>query len=193
MEVLLLRFLLAIATPTLDMDAEALQRFAPRYVTVDDAREHVWAARVAAATYGVDADMILAIAYHESRFTTNVVSKEPGNRVSCGAMTPFPTKTCVPKPLLAQYLDGTRHWAIDWRRGGDVRNEREALLGYAGGYRMIRRCRQGPVLRHKTHGDDLCRTPEVFGAIRSSIRSARRTTARPARSEDLPRLPKASS
>lgn len=175
---ILLQIALAIFTPTSDADAEALHRFAPSYVTIDTAREHVWAARVASAAYGVDADMTIAIAYHESRFTHNVVSKEAGGRVSCGVMTPYPTKTCVSKPLLAQYLDGARHWAIDWRRAGDVRNDREALLGYAGGYRMIRRCRQGPVLRHKTHGDDLCRTPEVFAGIKARIVAARQPRAR---------------
>ena len=168
-----IRIALAILTPTSDADAEALHRFAPKYVTVEAAREHVWAARVAATTYSVDAEMVLAIAWHESRFTDNVVAKESGGRFSCGSMTPFPTKTCVRKTLLAQYLEGTRHWAVDWRRAGDVRNAREVLLGYAGGYRLIRRCRQGPVLRHKTHGDDLCLTPEVFGGIRARIRAAR--------------------
>lgn len=174
---ILIQIVIALFTPPSDADAEALHRFAPSYVTVDDARDHLWAARVAAVAYGVDADMTIAIAYHESRFTTNVVSKESGGRVSCGVMTPYPTKTCEVKPLLAQYLDGTRHWAVDWRRAGGVRSEREALLGYAGGYRMIRRCRQGPVLRHKTHGDDLCRTPEVFAKIRDRIRAARRQRA----------------
>ena len=92
-------------------------------------------------------------------------------------MTPYPTKTCTPKSLLAQYLDGVRHWAIDWRRAGDVRSDREALLGYAGGYFLIRGCRKGPVLRHKTHGDDLCRTADVFAHIRSRIVAARQMRA----------------
>lgn len=174
---ILIRIALALLTPTSDADAEALNRFAPNYVTIEAARAHVWAARVASAVYEVDADMTIAIAYHESRFTDNVVTTEPGGRVSCGAMTPYPTKTCVSKTLLAQYLDGTRHWALDWWRAGDVRNDREALLGYAGGYRLIRSCRQGPVLRHKTHGDDLCKTPEVFGWIRSRIVAARKIQA----------------
>ena len=167
------RFLIALVTPTSDADAEALHRFAPRYVTVDAAREHVWAARAAAAAYGVDADTTLAIAYHESRFTDGAVTKEVGNRVSCGAMTPFPTQKCVSKSLLAQYLDGTKHWAVDWGTARDVHGWKEVLRGYAGGYRLIRRCRKGPVLRHKTHGDDLCRTPDVFAQIRARIIEAR--------------------
>jgi hypothetical protein len=172
-----LRLLLALFTPTSAADAEALHRFSPEEVTVDRAYAHVWSARVAAAVYDVDMDMILAIAWHESRLTDNVVAAEPGGRVSCGAMTPYPTAKCVSKSLLRQYLDGARHWAVDWRHAGDVRNDREALLGYAGGYHLIRACRLGPVLRHETSGDDLCRTPEVFGWIRNRIRAARMSKA----------------
>jgi len=175
---ILLRVLLAILTPTSDEDAEGLHRFAPNEVTIDAAYAHVWSARVAAAVYGVDSDLVLAIGYHESHFTDNVVSNEPGRRVSCGAMTPYPqTSKCVSKSLLEQYLDGTRHLAVDWGRAGDVRNAREALLGYAGGYYLIRGCRQGPMLRYGTSGDDLCRTPEVFGWIRTRIRAARQLVA----------------
>jgi hypothetical protein len=170
---ILLHVLLAIFTSTSDADAEGLHRFDPNEVTVDQARDHVWAARVAATYYNVDVDMVLAIGWHESRFTDSVVAVEPGGRVSCGAMTPYPTRTCKKKTLLEQYFDGTKHWAVDWRRAGDVRNEREVLLGYAGGYHLIRACRQGPVLRHETEGDDLCKTPEVFMGIRNRIRAAR--------------------
>ncbi|HSX22551.1 MAG TPA: hypothetical protein VLE97_07245 [Gaiellaceae bacterium] len=173
----LIRIAIAFLTPTSDADAEALHRFSPEEVSVDRAYEHVWAARVAAAVYNVDADMVLAISWHESRFTDNVVAAEPGRRVSCGAMTPYPTAKCVAKSLLEQYLDGTRHWAVDWGRAGDVRNDREVLLGYAGGYYLIRACRQGPVLRYETRGDDLCKTPEVFGWIRSRIVAARKVQA----------------
>jgi hypothetical protein len=174
---IILRILLAIFTPTSDADAEGLHRFAPNEVTVADAYEHVWAARVAAATYDVDVEMVLAIGYHESHFSESAVTVERGGRVSCGVMTPIPTSTCTPKTLLAQYLDGARHWAVDWRRAGDVRSEHEALLGYAGGYALIRACRLGPVLRHKTWGDDLCQTPEVFGWIRNRIHAARQPRA----------------
>lgn len=173
----LLRVAIALLTPTSDADAQALHRFAPEEVTVDQAREHVWAARVAAATYDVDADAVLAIAYHESHFAEDAVTRESGGRVSCGSMTPYPTARCSRKSLLGQYLDGARHWAVDWRRAGDVHGDHEALLGYAGGYALIRACRQGPVLRHQTSGDDLCRTPEAFWRIRARIRAARR--ARP--------------
>ena len=171
-----LRVALAIFTPTSDADAEALHRFSPE-VTVESAHDHVWAARVSAAIYEVDADMVLAISWHESRFTTNVVATEPGGRVSCGAMTPYPTSKCAVKSLLGQYLDGTRHWAVDWGHAGDVRNEHEVLLGYAGGYSLIHACRKGPRLRHETWGDDLCKTPEVFSWIRARIQGARQLQA----------------
>jgi hypothetical protein len=170
-----LRIMLAIFTPTSDADAEGLHRFAPNEVTVNRAYAHVWAARVAATTYGVDGDMVLAIGYHESHFEDGAVTAEKGGLVSCGAMTPYPTSACPRKSLLAQYLDGTRHWVIDWRRAGNVHNEHEVLLGYAGGYHLIRGCRLGPVLRHVTWGDDLCRTPEVFAWIRDRIRATRQT------------------
>jgi hypothetical protein len=171
---ILLRIAIALLSPPSNADAEALHRFAPNDVTVEAAYDHVWAARVAAAIYGVDPDMILAISWHESRFTDGAVGPESGSRVSCGAMTPYPTKTCTEKTLLEQYLDGTEHWAVDWKHAGDVHGDREILLGYAGGYHLIRSCRLGPVLRYKTSGDDLCRTPEVFGAIRDRIVSARK-------------------
>lgn len=174
---IILRITLAFLSPTSDADAEALHRFAPNEVTVDRARDHIWAARVAAAVYGVDEAMILAVAYHESRFQADAVTHEVGGRVSCGAMTPIPQKTCTKKTLLEQYLDGTEHWANDWKHAGGLQNEHEVLLGYAGGYRLIYACRQSPVLRHKTTGDDLCKTPEVFGAIRARIRAARQVHA----------------
>ena len=169
---LLLRIVLAFFSPTSDADAEALHRFTPNEVTVDRARDHIWAARVAAAVYGVDGDMILAVSWHESRFQNDVVGPEVNGRRACGAMQPIPTGKCESKTLLGQYLEGTEHWAI-WQRAGDVRNEHEALLGYAGGYWLLRGCRLGPVLRHKTWGDDLCLTPEVFAGIRARIRRAR--------------------
>jgi hypothetical protein len=194
---LILRFVIAVLTPVSEADAVGLHRFAPDEVSVDHAYQHVWAARAATALFAVDAqpathanvlatvsaylawlfvvdgDLTLAIGFHESHFTDNVVSHEPGKRVSCGAMTPYPTRTCVQKTLLEQYFDGVHHLAIDWKHAGDVRSDREALLGYAGGYYLIRACRQGPVLRFKTYGDDLCLTPEVFAGIRDRIRRAR--------------------
>jgi hypothetical protein len=169
---LILRIVLAFLSPTSDADAEALHRFSPNEVTVDRAHDHIWAARVAAAVYGVDPDLSLAISWHESRFQAHVVGPAVNGRRACGAMQPVPTGKCEWKTILEQYLEGTEHWAV-WKRAGDVRNDHEALLGYAGGYRLLRSCRLGPVLRHKTYGDDLCLTPEVFEGIRARILRAR--------------------
>ena len=178
----ILRVMIAVFTPPSDAEIEGLHRFAPEEVSVEHARAHVWCARVAAAIYDdsvglvrhVDTDMVLAIDYHESHFTDGAVGPEAGGRVSCGAMTPTPTDHCEKKPLLSQVLEGTRHLIVDWGTAGDVRSEREAYLGYAGGYVAIRKCRVGPVLRYGDHGDDLCMTPEVFAWIRSRIQETRR-------------------
>jgi hypothetical protein len=182
---IILRVVLAIFTPPSDEEAEGLHRFAPEEVTVEHARGHVWAAGVAAAIYDgrdgnirhIDAAMVLAIDYHESHFSDGAVGPESGGRVSCGAMTPYPTQSCKKEPLLAQIIEGTRHLVVDWGTAGDVRSEREAYMGYAGGYTAIRNCRVGPVLRYGGHGDDLCRTPEVFAWIRSRIQETRKPRA----------------
>jgi hypothetical protein len=170
---LVLQIVIAAFSPVSDSDAIALHRFSPEEITVEHARDHIWAARVAAAAYSVDENMILAIAYHESRMHENAVGPESGGRVSCGSMTPSPVAFCEKKPLLAQILEGTRHWAVEWREAPGVYGEHEALLGVAGGYRGIRACRLGPVLRYGDHGDDLCLTPEVFWRLRDRIRAAR--------------------
>lgn len=170
--VLVLRVVLAILTPPAPSAAKALHRFAPHEITVDQARAHVWSATIAATRYSVDTDMVLAISYHESRFTPNVVTVGPAGRVACGAMTPYPTTQCSHQPLLMQYLEGTRHWALDWRTAPDVRSEREALLGYAGGYYLIRLCRKDPSW-------DACQTPDAFEKIRQQIISARREQTHP--------------
>lgn len=169
----ILRIAIAALTPVSDADAIALHRFSPEEITIEHARDHIWAARVAAVAYTVDENMILAIAFHESNMREDAVSHEPGGRVSCGSMTPTPVNHCTKKPLLAQILEGTRHWAVEWQEARGVRSEHEALLGVAGGYRGIYKCRQGPVLRYGDHGDDLCLTPEVFWRLRDRIRAAR--------------------
>ena len=179
----ILRVMIAIFTMPSDAEAEGLHRFAPEEVSVEHARDHVWCARVAAAIfYGsngrirhIDKDTILALDYHESHFTDGAVGHEAGGRVSCGAMTPTPTDHCEKEPLLVQIIRGTWHLVVDWgEEAGDVRSEREAYMGYAGGYTAIRNCRVGPVLRYGDHGDDLCKTPEVFAWIRSRIQETRR-------------------
>lgn len=148
-----------------DADSERLRASAPRYLDADQAVVHLWSARVAAVLADVPtndpASLILSIAWHESRYTIGVVSTEANGRVSCGVLTPEPVARCPDQTTLVdEYLTGARHlrgW-FDACRG----NSRCALLGYASGYRGIRACTKGPVLRHGNHGDDLCRTPDVF-------------------------------
>lgn len=168
-----LRILFAILTQTSDEDAEGLHRFAPNEVTVADAYEHVWSARVAAATYGVDADLLLAISWHESRYKVTARSPESGGRVSCGVMQPTPVASCPVASMLDGYLAGAEHlrgWIVAMHG-----NEHAALVGYAGGYRLLAACAQGPVLIRPAV--DACRTPEVFRACAAWIARERRKAA----------------
>lgn len=140
-------------------DAEALRRTAPQYLDHELAAEHLAAARVAGAAYRVDPDLLLAIAWRESRYATNATTAETGGRVSCGVMTPEPTARCSRQTVLDGYLAGARHLRV-WL--GATRNEHAALLGYAGGYRLIAACRRGPVLRVRGGLSlDLCVTREL--------------------------------
>lgn len=143
-------------------DAAALQTTAPQDLTVEQAAEHMAAAQVAGVKYNVDPDLVLAIAWHESRYDNTARTAEPGGKTSCGTMTPIPKVTCSNPTLLDGYLEGTAHlreW-LNACRG----NERCALLGYAGGYVLLRACAQGPVMKERRdgHNDDICLTPQVF-------------------------------
>jgi len=150
---------LVLASPA---DVEALRASAPTYLTTDTAREHLAAARVAAFWTRTREGLVLSVAWHESRYQSNVVSHEPGGLVSCGVMTPEPTTRCDPGALVIQYLRGAEHLRV-WL-DAEPASEHSALLGYAGGYRLINACAQGPVLltRKDGHQDDACLTPEVF-------------------------------
>ncbi len=137
----------------LGTDAEALRQTAPVDLTLPRAAVHLGAARAAASAYGLDPDLLLSIAWHESRYTDSATTPEIGGKVSCGALTPEPLPRCAPATLLEQYLAGAKHlrgWIT--AAHGDLHT---ALLGYAGGYALIRACQ-----RHEPrHG---CFTPEVF-------------------------------
>jgi soluble lytic murein transglycosylase-like protein len=157
-------FLLAIlaglftATP----EGDALRSTDPTDLTAESATEHLANARIAAAEFNVDPALLLSIAYHESRYDQSARTAEPGNKVSCGVMTPVPGATCTNGSLLEGYRAGAAHlreW-IDAMHG----NERQALLGYAGGYALIKACAEGPVMKMRKggHSDDICLTPDVF-------------------------------
>lgn len=156
-----LHLLIAIGLGPSPSDVEALRRTAPEPISAEVAAEHLLAARMASTAYGVDADLTLSIAAHESRYDAGAVTPEIGGKVSCGSMTPTPIARCTNDGVLAGYLRGADHLA-GWIAAahGDVR---VALLGYAGGYALIHACAEGPVLRDRRGGQvDLCATPEVF-------------------------------
>jgi hypothetical protein len=142
-------------------DATALCKTAPSYLTIETASTHLVAARIAAATYAVDVDLLLSTAYYESRYTVNVVGPTVRGKVACGVMQPTMEMKCAEAPtLLNGYLEGAKHYR-DWYdacRG----NERCAILGYGGGYALIKKCAEGPLnveRRGKTF--DLCTLPDV--------------------------------
>jgi hypothetical protein len=149
-------------------DGRALARTAS-YLSVDRATSHVAAAELAAATYDVDADLLLSIAHHESNYQYTVISKEPRGKVSCGVMTPVPTHShaecsAARRSILAGYLAGAQHlrtW-LEVCRG----NRYCAEVGYAGGYRLIAACRRG----EKLHG---CTIPANFESRAAWIRRLR--------------------
>lgn len=153
-------------------DADALRQTAPRDLTVETARIHLGAARVAAAAEGVDVDLLLSIAWHESHYDATTRTAEPGQKTSCGVMTPIPKASCMTPSVIDGYLEGATHlrtW-LTAARG----NVHIALLGYAGGYRMIKACAVGPVTTTRQgHDVDLCSIADVFLGRARAIRRAR--------------------
>lgn len=150
-------------------DAEALRATAPLYLTTDTAAENLTAARIAAAITDTDPDLLLSIAWHESRYESTQVTPEVGGKVSCGAMTPEPTHdrtACrdATSSLVSGYLAGARHLRV-WLDASHG-NIKTALTGYAGGYRLIAACRRG----ERVHG---CATPDVFLGRAQRIRDRR--------------------
>ena len=115
-------------------DADALRRTAPAYLTHDTAVQHLAAARAMGMITATEPAMLLSIGHHESRYTRDVVTPEPGNRVSCGVMTPEPLydrRACLlaTESLARGYLAGARHlhgWIVACR--GNVAC---AVRGYA--------------------------------------------------------------
>lgn len=162
---ILIAWLFALCSPRAATLAQGELATAPHDITPVAARQHAVAALVAGDVYRVDPALLLSIAWHESRYQSRVVTPEVGGRVSCGVMTPEPRETCPAPSLLGGYLAGARHlrgW-YDACRG----NERCALTGYAGGWRLIEICESEPDLR-------ACHTWEVFlGRARAIARRTR--------------------
>lgn len=124
--------------------------------------DHVAAAQVAGWLAGVRPALLLAFAWHESRFTPDYVQPEARGNVSCGVMTPEPiAPPCPRQTLVEQYLAGATHirvWLAAAR--GD---ERLALLGVAGGYHLIAACRDA---NPRPRG---CAFPEQMLALAAKI------------------------
>lgn len=159
-------------------DADALRRTAPTYLDASSATEHLAAARIAGAVYQLDPDLLLAMAWRESRYSANAVTPEKSGRVSCGVMMvtePVELKSCRPRTALEGYLDGASHLR-GWVKA--TRGQQAALLGYAGGYRMIEACKRGPIVRERAGGPvDLCSTPELRRAAWIRRERARQSTS----------------
>lgn len=152
MIVLLTKLVLVLALADVEeptaFEIDALRETAPNDLSPNDAREHLVDARTTARAYDVDEADLLAIAHHESRYTSGVSTNEgPGSwwedfgagkirwasvRWSCGVMTPWPHLACAPWELttIGGYFAGAAHLAY-WKklcRG----NRLCALRGYSG-------------------------------------------------------------
>lgn len=120
-------------------DGAALERTAPGEITRERAIRHVAAAEIAGWRYDVDPNLLLSIAWHESRYHVAEATPEV-HGVSCGVMTPEPIAHCPAPSLLGGYLAGAEHVAA-WRDAchGEMAC---ALTGYAGGYHLLALCGQ---------------------------------------------------
>lgn len=141
-------------------ESDALRQTAPAYLTTPEkAAEHLAAATFAGERFSVDPTLLLAIAYRESRYTPNVQGPAVRGRHACGLMQPLMHQQgCEPQTVFAGYLEGAKHlrvWMDTKSCAGDVRC---ALLGYAGGYSLLKRCVAGPVVVERGgRTADLCK------------------------------------
>lgn len=158
--ILIVALYLTIVSPPTDAEIHALRGTAPLYLTAQSAAWHLITARAAAVVHHVRPELLLAIAHHESRYVANTRTREPGQRESCGVMTPVPKQHCSESDLLM--LSGYNAGAAHLRLWLDHCNGREtcALLSYAGGGGLVRACAAG---RWPTnHGTDACDLADDF-------------------------------
>ena len=142
-------------------EADALRQTAPAYLTVEDASANLLMASVAADVADVPVELLLSVAWHESRYQPDARTREPGGRWSCGVMTPEPHRgdcTSVELSLLGGYLNGARHLRV-WLDlcGGD---QTCALRAYAGGFALVRSCTSGAFIIRP--GVDACDVDSMF-------------------------------
>jgi len=155
-------------------DVAALQRTAN--LSSEAAAENLAAARLAGAAYKLDPDLLLAIAWRESRYQPGAIGPVVRGKRACGVMQPIMHKQCIAPRLLDGYLEGARHLR-EWAKA--TGSQHDALVGYAGGYAMIERCRLGPIERERAgRVVDLCSTPELRRAAWIRRERTRMTSAR---------------
>jgi len=161
---------IALTSGVPDNEVTAFRATAPPYLNEETARQNLVAARAAAVVHRIPAELLLAIAYHESRYRPTTRTAEPGDRVSCGVMTPYPKARCAAAELtlLGGYDEGARHLR-DWLqvcRG----NIRCAILAYAGGGALAGAC-----VRHR---EGSCAVADVIAARADQIHRALATAER---------------
>lgn len=152
---------LSFFAPLSAQEVEHLRALFPAYLTTTSASENLLAAQAAALLTGEDPSVLLSIAFHESNFIPTTRTPEPGNRVSCGVLTPVPQGRCSrwELTLLGGYESGAQHLAL-WRR---YYKGRSVLLAYAGGGVLARSC--------ALQDSPRCRVADVFHYRARLIRS----------------------
>ena len=151
---ILVALFLAIVSPPSAREVAAFRTTAPTYLTLETAAMHLLAARAAGVRHRVRPELLLSIAHHESRYIPTTRTPEPGNRESCGVMTPVPKRRCSAHELtvLVGYDIGAEHlrtW-LNHCKGSEVC----ALLSYAGGSGLVRACAHGSF--QTSHGTNAC-------------------------------------
>jgi hypothetical protein len=151
-----------------DSEARALQSTDAVDLTVETATRHLAAATLASRLYGVDRSVLLAVAWHESRYVETIRTPESGRRESCGVMTPVPKRRCDASELTAVggYLAGAEHLALWMSKYPD----RRSLVAYAGGGGLVRACARGHWWVRP--GVDACDVARQFERRAAAIRRA---------------------
>ncbi len=178
----IIAFVTALATAfgaTRRDESDALRQTAPSYLgNPGEAARHLGAATFAGEAFSVDPALLLSIAWHESRYAIDARTREPGGRWSCGVMTPVPhVGRCAPEELTAVggYLNGARH--LRWWLRACRRDLTCTLRGYAGGFRLIERCRADGAYFVRD-GVDACDIRAMFTNRASWIRARLRRAAK---------------
>lgn len=134
-------------------DVDRLVAFAPEYLDKNRAREHLAAARVAAKHHRIDAAILLAIAFNESRYDPLVDDAKVSGSRACGLMSATQAR-CDPAKLtvIDGYLSGAailRGWIDEAERPKhpytiECRRRSSpwqcAMMGYAGGWNALNVC-----------------------------------------------------